>query len=338
MSEPLFSIITAAYNASDTIGEAIGSAQRQTLGDFELIVIDDGSRDATAALVERIAGGDPRIRLHRQANAGANATRNRAIAAARGRYVTFLDSDDLKMPDYLEGAAAALEADPLAGLAFSDSYILDDDTRRIHRSTFMGALGDYEDLPLDPEAFLTRLLEKCFIPFTATTLRRSVLEEIGAFDPRLAGTDDYELWMRVVAAGHRAVRIPGVRSIMRRRAGQISGDLPVMWSNLRDTYLVVADEFEVSDAIRAGARSRAEALEPVIAAARETAALRRARGPLARLAAGVWSWRTAVTWPRSWHPRLPADVARAFPDLRRRTPPTHDDALSAPSPATVGGE
>jgi glycosyltransferase involved in cell wall biosynthesis len=101
VSEPVFSLIMAAYNAADVIHAAIGSALRQTLTDFELIVVDDGSTDGTGEIVAALAAQDPRIRLLTQANAGANATRNRAISEARGRYVTFLDSDDLKLPGYL---------------------------------------------------------------------------------------------------------------------------------------------------------------------------------------------------------------------------------------------
>ena len=320
MSDPLFSIITPAYNAAGTVGAAIASAQAQTLDDFEIVVIDDGSTDGTGPLLERLAAADPRIRLTRQENAGANTTRNRALGAARGRYVTFLDSDDLKLPDYLESAAAVLKADPSAGLAFSDSYILDDDTRRIHRRTFMEAAGGYQDLPLDPEAFLARLLECCFIPFSSTTLRRSMLEEIGYFDPRLAGTDDYELWMRMVAHGHRALRVPGVHAVMRRVAGQISGNLAVIWDNLRVAYLLVADEYDIPDDLRDAARARAQAMEPAIAGARAAVERREARGPAGRMADRVWDLRLAVTWPRSWRPRPPADIARAFPDLRRREP------------------
>lgn len=316
VSAPLFSIITPMYNAADVVVEAIRSAQRQTLGDFELIALDDGSTDATAELVRALAAEDPRIRLESQRNAGANATRNRAMSMARGRYITFLDSDDLKLPSYLADVHRAFEANPSAGLAYTDAYVLDHATRRIYRRTFIEAQGAYDPPPPDRTEFLERLLETCFIPFSATTLRRSVVEEIGAFDPRLAGTDDYELWMRVLARGHAAVRVPGTLAVMRRRSGQISGDLPVMWRNLREAYLLVADEYDAPESVRLRAQARAEQLIPAIWAAEMDAQAAGRRRPVAAAGRAVWRLRMKITWVRSWRIRPPRDVAAAFPELR----------------------
>ncbi len=315
---PLFSIITPMYNVADVVGSAIRSAQAQTLGDFELIAMDDGLTDGSADLVRELGHGDPRIRVEAQPNAGANAARNRAMAMARGRYITFLDSDDLKLPTYLETVHAALEANPNAGLAFTDAYVLDDGTRRIYRRTFMEAAGPYDPPPRERVEFMEKLLETCFIPFSATTLRRSVIEEIGGFDPRLAGTDDYELWLRVLARGYGAVRAPGTLAVMRRRAGQISGDLPVMWRNLRQAYLLVAEEFEIPESVRLRARRRADQLLPAIAEAERRAAESRDMGAGGRALRAVWSLRMKLTWVRHWRVRPPEEIAAVFPDLHRR--------------------
>jgi hypothetical protein len=163
---------------------------------------------------------------------------------------------------------------------------------------------------------LELLLDTCFIPFSATTVRRAVLEEVGAFDPRLAGTDDYELWMRVLSHGHGVLRMPGVLAVIRRRAGQISGDNAVMWTNLRDTYRIVADEYAIPEVLREKARGRAASLEPAILAARRAAERRATRGPAARIVAAVWRARMRLTWVRSWRVRTPGDLSQAFPDLR----------------------
>src|SRR4051794_19536973 len=96
-----------AYNTGDFVGMAIGSVLRQTCGDFELIVVDDGSTDDTAERVRRCA--DARVRLIQQTNRGPAAARNTAIRAACGAYVSMLDSDDLWLPSYLESMGRAFE-------------------------------------------------------------------------------------------------------------------------------------------------------------------------------------------------------------------------------------
>jgi hypothetical protein len=107
---PFFSIIIPLFNRRDSVLEAITSVLSQSFQDFEIIVVDDGSNDDGATVVEHLE--DPRIRCIRQANAGANAARNRGIDEARGRFTAFLDSDDRYLPDHLARTASALEAQP----------------------------------------------------------------------------------------------------------------------------------------------------------------------------------------------------------------------------------
>ena len=105
----LVSVIVPTYNRAETIRAAIASVQRQTFADWELIVVDDGSTDGTASLIE---GSDPRLVLIRQANQGVNAARNAAMLRARGRYIAFLDSDDEWLPHHLELSVAFFRAHP----------------------------------------------------------------------------------------------------------------------------------------------------------------------------------------------------------------------------------
>jgi teichuronic acid biosynthesis glycosyltransferase TuaG len=100
---PLVSVITAAFNAENFIAETIASVQAQSLTDWEMLVADDASSDRTAAIVRDLAAADPRIRLIGLAeNGGVARARNAALAAARGRFIAFLDSDDLWLPQKLE--------------------------------------------------------------------------------------------------------------------------------------------------------------------------------------------------------------------------------------------
>jgi glycosyltransferase involved in cell wall biosynthesis len=106
----LVSVIVPTYNRRETIQAAIASVQRQTYSDWELIVVDDGSTDDTAALIER---SDPRLVLIRQKNQGVNAARNTAMLRARGQYIAFLDSDDEWLPHHLELSVAFFRAFPV---------------------------------------------------------------------------------------------------------------------------------------------------------------------------------------------------------------------------------
>jgi hypothetical protein len=112
-----FSVIIPTYNRAATVAEAVASVLAQSVAAAEIIVIDDGSRDATAEALAPFAG---RIRLVRQENAGVSAARNRGIALATGDWVTFLDSDDLWLPHRLAVLAAAVEREPEAGVHVAD--------------------------------------------------------------------------------------------------------------------------------------------------------------------------------------------------------------------------
>lgn len=100
---PLVSVLMPAWNSAETLAEAVGSVRRQTFRDWELLIVDDASTDATHAMAEAIAHDDTRIRvLAHDRNEGAAAARNRALGVARGRYIAFLDADDLWLPEKLE--------------------------------------------------------------------------------------------------------------------------------------------------------------------------------------------------------------------------------------------
>jgi glycosyltransferase involved in cell wall biosynthesis len=100
VSTPFFSVVIPLYNRANVIRETIASVTRQTFQDFEIVVVDDGSKDDPEPVIAAI--GDPRIRLIRQANAGGSAARNKGVHEARGQFIAFLDSDDAFLPDHLQ--------------------------------------------------------------------------------------------------------------------------------------------------------------------------------------------------------------------------------------------
>jgi GT2 family glycosyltransferase len=303
--DPTFSVVVPAYNAADTVAEAISSVLAQTDGDFELIVVDDGSTDNTSDEVARFAD-DSRVRYVHQANAGLAATRNRALADAQGRYASFLDSDDLLMPSYLATMRATFEREPGVAFADCDFWILDETSGRI--TTW--PLGEVA-LPRDPHDLMRLVLRRNVLHYGAT-VRMSALREVGCFNPSLRACEDVELWLRILAAGHSAVRAPGRLAVYRTRSGSLSTNATLMTRSLGEVYRLVAEEYDVPDSIRAlaGARRRAEerrlaALTGERRLAAIALAVRRRLAPLRRRVAG----RRAGEFP--------AEVATAFPQLAR---------------------
>src|SRR3712207_3903519 len=179
---PAFSVVMPAFNAQRTIAASIRSVLAQTRDDLELIVVNDGSTDSTRDVAGQFTG-DPRVRVVDQENAGPGAARNRGISAGSAPYISLIDSDDLWLPTYLEVMGAALDAEPMAGLAYTDAWVLDDWSGRIRKKTAMAYQNPPLPPPEEPREFLRLLLTRRNFVFTSTTLRRSAVEHAGPFSP-----------------------------------------------------------------------------------------------------------------------------------------------------------
>jgi glycosyltransferase involved in cell wall biosynthesis len=309
---PTFSVVIPAYNARDLIGSTIRSVLEQTRDDFELIVVDDGSHDGTPDVVSAI--DDPHLRLVRQANSGTAGARNRGVLESSGELVSFLDNDDLWMPTYLEMMGAALEADAGAGFAYTDGWSFDDRSRRIMRRSAMSGSDPPVPPPSDREEFLAELMRRNFI-LSSATVRRSALEEVGGFRDNLGGCDDYDLWVRILLAGHRAVRPPGLLVLQRERWDSQSKDALTMERGLA---VVVEDGLatgSLPSAARANAEAQLEEIRRTIASlsdlSRGHLLARRFRAMLGAVSKRVLRRRRALSKP-------PPEVADAFPDLKQR--------------------
>jgi teichuronic acid biosynthesis glycosyltransferase TuaG len=210
----LCSVIVPAYNVEEFVGAAVASALVQTYRDTEVIVVNDGSTDATA---DALAPVRARILYMDQPNLGAYVARNRAIEASRGSYLAFLDADDLWLPGRLERMIAFLDHHPEYGLATSDSYLLYGD----HRShdTFYGNLPRRRRFRHLDQAYW--IVQYNFM-HAMTVVRRSILDRHGLFDERLRSGEDWEMWIRLLNSGERAGFVGEPLGFYRLRAGSLT--------------------------------------------------------------------------------------------------------------------
>lgn len=180
---PLVSVVIPTFNRGAVVGEAIASVRAQDYRPFELIVVDDGSTDETPELL----GAFSEIRVLRQANRGVSAARNAGVAAARGEWVAFLDSDDLWLPGKLSAQVAYFAAHPQMSICQTEELWVRKGVRvnpgRRHRKR--------AGMIFEPS------LELCLVSPSAVMLRRSLLEQVGPFDETLPACEDYDLWLRI---------------------------------------------------------------------------------------------------------------------------------------------
>jgi glycosyltransferase involved in cell wall biosynthesis len=311
VSVPRYSIVVPAYNAAAYVESAIRSALLQSEHDLEVIVVDDGSEDDTAARVRRI--DDERVRLIEQTNRGPSAARNRGIAAARGDLVVMLDSDDLLLPEYLELMGRALAAAPGAGFAYTDAWVLDAASGRVRRTTMTSNQRPPRTPPNEPAAFFALLLERNFVCPTVT-VRREALGQVGGFDERLWRAEEWELWLRLTAAGFGASRAARTLAVHRDRSGSLSTDLAKMIEGIREVYRIVAEEYAVDEALKERARVRRAAWQRYV-----ESAIDRSRRPTVRertldLARAA---KARLQAPRLWL----AEPPRKVTELLRRVEP-----------------
>lgn len=227
---PLFSVIIPAFNAGRTLAETLASVTRQTCGDWEALVLDDGSADDTCAIAEAVSRTDPRVKLIRLPNGGPGRARNiGAIVEARGTFLAFLDADDIWTDDKLEVSAAILAMRPsIDGLFGLVSFFREvpSDARTVSRLR-LGLLSVGDILGENPVCTLSNLV-----------VRRSIFCAVGGFDETMRHAEDLECLVRLVAAGTRLAAIERVLVHYRASPSGLSSDLEAMhagWRKVRET-------------------------------------------------------------------------------------------------------
>lgn len=188
MSNPLVSVVIPAYNAAAYLPETIKSVQTQTFQDFEVLVVNDGSVDKTS---ECVAGfTDSRIKLINQANQGCAAARNTGLDASQGRYVAFLDSDDLWETTKLEKQVKCLEENSEIGLVYSWVDFSDADGNPTGKVRKVFAEGN-----VFKQMIVGNLISCGSVPL----VRRVCFEAVGLFDTNLWTAEDKDMWLRISA-------------------------------------------------------------------------------------------------------------------------------------------
>jgi teichuronic acid biosynthesis glycosyltransferase TuaG len=190
MNDSLISIIMPVYNGERYVSEAIESVLSQTYQNFELIIVNDGSTDNSKTAIDPYLK-DPRIRYFEQNNAGVAAARNTAIKESQGEFIGFLDQDDIWHPTKLEIQINFLENHQDISLVYSD-YIIYNEIERSNSS-----ISDLD--PIDfSQCDLISIFSQNRIGVLTVLLKKKCLIDSGLLDTQLKGTDDYELWLRLV--------------------------------------------------------------------------------------------------------------------------------------------
>jgi glycosyltransferase involved in cell wall biosynthesis len=195
MTLPLVSVLMTAYNREDYIAQAIESVQASTLENFELIIVDDLSKDNTVKIAKSCAAKDPRIKVFiNKVNLGDYPNRNKAASYAQGKYIKYLDSDDLIYPHGLQVMVSAMEAFQEAGYGLSSSP----------------DLGNFYPTCVSPKDAYLEHFFKGFAHFNrspgSSIIKREAFHKVGGFSgKRMIG--DYEMWFKL-SQEHSLVKFP----------------------------------------------------------------------------------------------------------------------------------
>ncbi len=204
MYTPTISVLIPCYNAERTIQETISSVLAQTFTDFELLVINDGSTDGTMSVLEQIT--DDRLKVVSFENSGPQKSRNRGIEKARGKYITFIDADDLWTSDKLASQLQALQNTPEAAVAYSWTDFIDENSNFLKHSRHIEMAGDvYEQLLIDD-----------FIASGSNPLiKAEAIRAVGGFDENTLAGQDWDMWL-MLAEKFQFVAVPKVQILYRK--------------------------------------------------------------------------------------------------------------------------
>jgi len=219
MNHPAVSVVIPTYDSADLVVQAIDSVLAQTVPPAEIIVVDDGSRDDTC---ERLASYGNRILLVVQENQGVAAARNHGVKLATGKFIAFLDADDIWHPRKLELQLQQLTERPQIGLLGTRTF---DWPAATVPAVLTGIRASVVEVPWQ------QLVVKNYFTTSSVIVRRSILGQVGEFDTTLQGPEDYDLWLRIAESSQAAnldLALTGYRSV----AGSLSKQASAMETHL----------------------------------------------------------------------------------------------------------
>lgn len=300
-SRPTVSVVIPAYGNPNYVNHALDSVRKQTLTDFEVILVDDCSGDECVSRYEL----DAKTRLIRHAERrGPAAARNTGIKESEGRCIALLDMDDVWLPDKLASQVAALDSNPDAGMTFCHFTLVDANLKPLSRQPKPNNVG--------PNAFKRLLAGNVVKSCSVAMLTRDALDRCGLFDELLSGTDDWDLWLRISRSSE-VISDPSPLVLYRVHTGQFSHDSAAM----RRAEVAVGEKWlvwaECSDrkAIRAVNRSLSHKLQRLAGAEAR-------RGDIAAAFRALYRAVRANPWDPRSYPRPPLLLFAALLSLLRQ--------------------
>lgn len=238
-NNPAVTVVIAAYNSAHYIGQTLDSVHAQTFTDYEVIVVNDGSKDR--AELERILRSHPLPVIYvSQENKGVSAARNAAIRIARGTFYAQVDADDQWLPDYLDVQLGVLRDNPDVTLVYPNATIIGD-----------GSDGTLEFMAVSPsegEVNFESLVRQQCVVMTCVTAHMSAIRDAGMFDETLRSCEDFDLWLRIVKNGGRIVYHRRPLVLYRRHEGSLSSDRVWMTRHLLAVFEKSAGTFALTPA------------------------------------------------------------------------------------------
>ncbi len=236
MSTPPVSILLPFHDARETLDECLDSIAAQTFTHYELLAIDDGSQDASAALISHHALRDARIRLIRQPPLGLVAALNRGLAEARAPLIARMDADDRMHPERLAAQVTGLTADPALGLLATQVHLFPEE----HIQTGFREYIRWQNACCDPDTISDEIYIESPFAHPSVMFRRAVVKAAGGYRTGIF-PEDYDLWLRLAQSGVKMAKLPQVLLDWRDSEGRLSRTDPrcsrEAFDRLRAAYL-----------------------------------------------------------------------------------------------------